>query len=59
MRINLTLILMLTTILILNTECVVIKMKKQNVFIQSNSNYTYKLDIIQTKSQINPITVSI
>lgn len=34
-------------------------MKKQNLFIQSNSNYTYKLDIVQTKSQINPVKVTL
>lgn len=51
--------ILLLTLVLLPTRSVVIKMKKQNIFIAQNSNYTFRLDISQSKSQINPINISI
>lgn len=41
------------------SHSVIITMKKGNIYIAKNSNYNFKLDISQTKSQINPLNISL
>lgn len=41
------------------SHSVIITMKKGNIDIAKNSNYNFKLDISQTKSQINPLNISL
>lgn len=40
-------------------ECIGITMKKSNIFVKLNSSYSFRLDITQDKSQVNPIEIEI
>jgi len=44
-------------LIVLPASSVMFTMKRGNIFIDYNSNYTFKLDISQTKSEINPLKV--